>query len=182
MALWSFAPPSDQVRKFETRPVLSLWTRVSFLAGSTLVQNRDLTWTQYDIAAPGTMVDPANSIFFGPSGFSGGNILGSVSSATMGFFTPLRVYLGGHTYVINDALKAELVAASTAQHPTGYGAFILALPAGAKFTGDEIMASGYTSSDPAHSAPWGRVWTTFLSSQPNWVGVAASTWRELVGQ
>jgi hypothetical protein len=60
----------------------------------------------------------------------------------MGFFQPLRVYLGGHTYIISDALKTELLAAVTAQQPTGYGAFISAAPASAKPVGDEIILGG----------------------------------------
>lgn len=116
------------------------------------MQNTDLTWTQYDVYAPQTQVDPANKFFFGFQGFSGG-VLGTVTSATMGFNTPVRLYIGGHNYVIDDALRTELLSAVTTQQPGGYGAFIGTAPAGAHFTGDEIFASGYTPTNPGLPVP-----------------------------
>ncbi len=181
MALYTFSVPAGVTRPFESRPVFSIWTRISFQAGSTLVQNPDTSWTQYDVYSPQTQADPANKVFFGPQGFSGG-VLGTVSSGTMGFPTPLRCYLGGHNYIINDALRTELLSAITSQQPAGYGAFIGTAPAGAHFTGDEILASGYTATNPAHSAPWGVTWSSKLINLPNWTGVAGSTWQELIGQ
>lgn len=71
----------------------------------------------------------------------------------MGFATPLRCYLGGHNYVIDDGLRTELLSATTAQQPAGYGAFIFSAPAGAHFTGDEIFASGYTPTNPGLPVP-----------------------------
>jgi hypothetical protein len=145
VALFTFTPPSDVTRTYENRPILSLWTRVSFRAGSTLVQRSDATWAQYDVISPSTEDGASSKFFFGPQGFGGLNTLTSPTSATMGYNTPLRVYKGGHVYVIDDALKTELTAAVTTQHAGGYGAFITNAPAGAAFTGDEILASGWVS-------------------------------------
>jgi hypothetical protein len=152
VALYTFTVPAGVTRPFESRPVFSIWTRISFRAGSTLIQNPDATWTQYDVYSPQNQTDPANKFFFGAQGFSGG-VLGTVTSATMGFATPLRCYLGGHVYVIDDALRTELLSASTTQQPGGYGAFIGTAPAGAHFTGDEIFASGYTVTNPGLPVP-----------------------------
>lgn len=145
MALFNFVPPSDVTRTYENRPILSLWTRVSFRAGSTLVQKSDATWAQYDVFSPATEDGASSKFWFGPQGFGGLNTVTTPTSATMGYNTPLRVYKGGHVYVINDALKTELLAAVTTQHATGYGTYITNAPAGAAFTGDEILASGWVS-------------------------------------
>jgi hypothetical protein len=145
VALFTFVPPSDVTRTYENRPILSLWTRVSFPAGSTVVQKSDSTWAQYDVISPSTEDGASSKFWFGPQGFGGLNTITSPTSATMGYNTPLRVYKGGHVYVIDDALKNELTAASTTQHTGGYGAYITNAPTGAKFTGDEILASGWVS-------------------------------------
>lgn len=146
--LWFFTPPVGLVRPFEVRPIFSIWTRVQIGVGSTLVRNADMTWTQYDGAAPATYVEYINLNYFGSRGFSGGN-LGTVTSAQMGYFQPLRVYIGGHTYTITDALKAELVAAVTNQQPAGYGAFIVPAPASARPIGDEILVNGIFNHETA---------------------------------
>jgi hypothetical protein len=186
VALWSFAPPSDTTYPFESRPILSIWTRLSVKAGSTVVQNPDGTWTQYDRIAPQTAVDAASKYFFGPAGFSGmtagatgstvATLYGSVSSGRMGFATPIRCYLGGHTYVIDDLLKAELSSAATVQHPSGYGAFIFAAPARATFTGDEIIASGYTAVNKFGATPWSN-WNYFYGMA--WSQLSNTYWSEL---
>lgn len=63
----------------------------------------------------------------------------------MGYESPLRLYRGGHVYVINDTLKAELLAAVTSQEPSGYGAYITSYPGSTTNVGDEVMVSGRTS-------------------------------------
>jgi hypothetical protein len=146
MALWSFSGPIGLTIPFERKPIFSVWTRVKVNVGSTVVQNSDATWTQYDGFAPETFVNAINGEFFGRRGFSGGT-LGTVTSAQMGFFQPLRVYLGGRNYIITDAMKAELLAAVTPQQPTGYAAFIAPAPASAKPVGDEIILSGKYESE-----------------------------------
>lgn len=145
MALYNFVPPSDVTRQYEQRPMLSLWTRVSFYAGSTLVQKSDTMWVQFDVISSATEDSASSKFWFGPQGFGGLNTVTNPTSATMGYNTPLRVYKGGHVYVIDDALRTELLAATTTQHASGYGAFITNAPAGAKFTGDEILASGWVA-------------------------------------
>lgn len=146
MALWFFSGPIGLTIPFERKPMFSVWTRVKVNVGSTVVRNFDGTWTQYDGFAPETFVNAINGEFFGKRGFSGGS-QGTVTSAQMGFFQPLRVYLGGRNYVISDAMKTELLAAVTAQQPGGYGAFISAAPASAKPVGDEIILSGKYESE-----------------------------------
>jgi hypothetical protein len=145
MALFTFVPPSDVTRQYEQRPMLSLWTRVSFYAGSTVVQKSDATWVQYDVFGNPTEEEAASKFWFGPQGFGGLNTVTNPTSATFGYNTPIRVYKGGHVYVIDDALRTELLAASTVQHSGGYGAFITNAPSGAAFTGDEIIASGWVA-------------------------------------
>lgn len=66
--------------------------------------------------------------------------------------TPQRLYIGGHNYVIDDALRNELLAAVTQQAPNGYGAYIQAAPPGAVYTGDETILSGYDEVHP-HASP-----------------------------
>lgn len=141
MALWKFTTPVGISIPFEKRPMFSVWTRVKINVNSTVVQNADSTWTQYDGFAPETFVNYINGEFYGKRGFSGGT-LGTVTSAQMGYFQPLRCYLGGHVYIISDALRTELLAAVTPQQPTGYGAFIVPAPASASPVGDEIILGG----------------------------------------
>lgn len=141
MALWLFSPPPGLQIPFERKPIFSVWSRVKINVGSTVVQNFDSTWTQYDGFAPETFVNPVNSEFFGRRGFSGGS-QGTVTSAQMGFFQPIRCYLGGRNYILSDVLRNELLAAVTAQQPSGYGAFISPAPASSKPVGDEIILEG----------------------------------------
>lgn len=139
--LWFFTPPVGLIRPFEVRPIFSIWTRVQNAVSSTVVQNNDLSWTQYDGAAPQTYTEYINVNYFGPRGFSGGN-LGTITSSQMGFFDPRRVYLGGHRYVITDGLRSELLSAVTKQQPSGYGAFITPAPTTARPIGDEVILNG----------------------------------------
>jgi hypothetical protein len=65
-----------------------------------------------------------------------------MGSDQTGFEPATRLYIGGHQYVISDALRSELLLASTPAQPNGYGQFIVPAPANAQYTGDEIVASG----------------------------------------
>lgn len=184
MALYSFTPPSDVTRPYEEHPIFSLWTRVQFRAGSTVVQRNDGTWFQYDVFESPTDCQPKNKSLLAPNGFSALNTEGTISSGQHGYSTPLRLYKGGHTYVVDDALRAELMAASTVQHPAGYASYILPAPAAAAFTGDEILASGYSATEHAHSSPWGQTWNTLdpglLLTWEHFGGT--TTWNDLLRQ
>lgn len=139
MALWLF--PSPQIvriqRALEDQPVFSLWTRVKRDIPSTVLLRSDaVTWEEWPGASP-QLHSPSAKYHFGARGFS---TMGTDQSA---WDPPKRFYVGGHNYVIDDTLKAELIAAVTSLAPTGYGAYIIAAPPGSVFTGDEVMLSGY---------------------------------------
>lgn len=112
--------------------VWSLWTRVHRLLPVALVQHQDGSWEEFS-SLPFTINGP-NKFLYGASGF--------YNSDNVSFDDPIRVYLGGHQYYVAEAQRAELLAAVTAQEPTGYGAYLAASPDGACETGDEFMASG----------------------------------------
>lgn len=143
MALWLF--PSPQIvriqRPLEPEPVFSLWTRVHRNIATTLTQLPNGTWEEWPDVWPQTR-SPRNKFFFSTTNGDGGcfNTMGSDQSA---FVTPLRLYIGGHQYIIGDTMRAELLAAVTPAAPSGYGAFIVAAPPGAVYTGDEITLSGW---------------------------------------
>ena len=138
MSLWAF--PSPQIvrtrRSLEEQPIFSLWTRVKRDIPSTVILNGDgVTWEEYSGSWPGTE-NPALTYTYGAHGF---NTMGSDQS---GLVPAARLYIGGHQYIIDDTLKAELVAAVTYYAPSGYANYITAAPSGATYTGDEIIMSG----------------------------------------
>lgn len=144
MALYLFPSPQvvRQQRALEEAPVLSLWTRVKRDVPSTVLRTNDgSTWEEWVGSWPITR-NPAVRDWFGARGFS---TMGSDQSA---FAAATRLYLGGHTYIIDDTLKTELENAVTAEAPSGYGAFIVAAPPGSVFTGDEIILSGHSADVP----------------------------------
>jgi hypothetical protein len=158
MALWRFITPVAYRAPLEDRPIMSLWTRVKSDTGSTVIQKTDNTWAQFDGAWPQTL-DSSVLYFFGPKGFAGLS-QAPITSAALGFDSCKRLYLGGHVYIINDALKSELLSAVTQQYPSGYGSFIVSAPVGAQETGDEIMKSGRNSTFDQNTKvvskqPWG---------------------------
>lgn len=123
--------------------------------GICLYQLQDGTWHESD-SLPGNNEANADYMFgrttrstipqgkgFAVPQYKGANL---VTPQAMGFESPLRIYRGGHVYVIDDTLKTELTNAVTTQEPTGYGAYITAYTGPTTTNiGDEIAVSGRTS-------------------------------------
>ena len=140
MATWLFSPPARLEIPYEPNAVLSLFTRVKYTRGSTIAQLPDTSWVEYEGTSPQT-VNPANIHFFGARGFA------DPHSQAANWVTPLRYYVGGHTYRLDDTLKGDLEAAVTTQEAGGYGAYITADDGSLdhQAVGDEIMLSGHNT-------------------------------------
>lgn len=131
MAVYAFIPPARRsLRHDPSGRRFSLFGRVARTGGTAVVRKRDNSWEEFDVL-PGTL-NPTNRFTFGARGFAG--------TAPDGWDWPLRLYMGGHRYVIDETLRTELLAAVTAQEPAGYGAYISATTD--PYTGDDIIASG----------------------------------------
>lgn len=131
--LWLFRTPGRITHDLEGRFAWSIWTRVKVTDPVAVVQHADASWTE-EFPLPWTLI-PSNKYLYGKHGFSNGD--------NIAFDVPKRLYMGGHTYIIDDTLRGELESAVTTQEPAGYGAYITAAPQGSVFTGDEIIASAY---------------------------------------
>lgn len=142
MALWRFETPNRVTVPFDGTPNrVGLFTRYTFEVGAGLVQLPDTSWREYADGIPSTIV-PANRHFYGATGFADN------ANQAANYQVPLRFYLGGHLYIIDDTLKTELEAAVTTQEAGGYGAYISAALGGDTFTGDEIIKSGHRWGSP----------------------------------
>src|ERR1044071_6726392 len=124
--------PARYKRNREGAARWSIWSRVNDLYPGYLVQHGDGTWEEL-VNLPETEGGPWKYLF-GATGFN--------NTTGITYDVPLRLYCASPVYIIGDTLKAELVAAVTVPEPGGYGAYISAAPGGAKYTGDEIIASG----------------------------------------
>lgn len=193
--LWSFVVPSAVSPPLETDGnALTIWTRIREDFGSTLAQLPSGAWIQYDVNSPQT-IEPSNFTFFGPQGFSGMTaggsqgagpaIQGTVLSEQMGMFTPLRLYRGGHKYVVDQTLHDELVAATTTQYPTGYASFLLPTSPAAGPVGDDVILGGYTATNPWGQvllSTWGQLFTPnspgALGATLTWGSLRSSYWGE----
>lgn len=164
MALWTFRTParvSIPLSDGSGGDRSPLWARVSQKQGVAVVKHADGTWAEYP-ALPSTIEAGADYVFgrtdrssvprgrgFGVTQDSHGTNLETPESRE--FQSPLRIYRGGHVYVINDAMKTELTSAVTTEEAAGYAAYITA--GGTTYTGDEIIASGRT---PEYEQPSNR--------------------------
>lgn len=151
MATWLFRTPLRVTDPLDgSHP---LWRRVYNRQGVALVKHADGTWAEYPVL-PQTLDANADYLFgrsdrsavprgkgFGVSQDGRGNNLETPEDRE--FRSPLRIFRGGHDYKIDDAMKAELEAATTTEQPSGYGAYISA--SSGEVTGDEIQASGRTA-------------------------------------
>ena len=122
MSLWQFRVPTRFQHDLEGLATWSLWTRVRRSRPPALVRHESGTWEEL-ASLPMPVV---------PEAFTGTSD------------TYQRLYMGGHNYIINDALKTELEAAVTAQEAGGYDAYIEAAPGGAVETGDELQNGSTT--------------------------------------
>lgn len=152
MALWTFRTPNRVSEPLDDRH--PLWRRVSNDVGVSLVKEADGTWREYQ-DLPQHLDAGADYVFgrtdrssiptgrgFGVSQDGRGTNLESPNDREQR--SPLRIFRGGHTYIISDSLKTELEAVVTTEEPTGYDAYISAAAGDAVETGDEIMCSGRT--------------------------------------
>lgn len=152
MALWLFRTPVRTYRSLdENHP---LWARVTQGNGVCLVQLADSSWVEHE-ALPQAIEAGADYVFgrtdrsslpsgkgFGVSQDGrGANIEDPEDREHQ---SPLRIFRGGHDYIISDSLKTTLEAVVTTEEPNGYDAYISAAPDGAVETGDEITLSGRT--------------------------------------
>ncbi len=171
MSLWSFSTPARISVPLSEERGYGIFQRIKNKRGVCLYQIQDGTWHEAE-SLPGNFDANADYMFgrttrssipsgkgFAVTNYKGVNL---VAPQDMGFESPLRIYRGGHVYVIDDTLKAELVAAVTTQEAGGYGAYISAyVPAVDTFgdyffdvfggantpvaVGDEIAVSGRTA-------------------------------------
>lgn len=137
MATWRFELParSDFAYALDDA-AFTLFGRARRNRPGVLVRKADATTWEELPALPMTQ-NPGAKYLHGYRGFS------NADSQQSTYDIPTRLYLGGHVYHINDAQKAELEAAVTSFEATGYDAYITS--SSEAYTGDEIIASGYTA-------------------------------------